>query len=82
MDWKKSSIQFEDKQSKINAPVTCLKRRNNELETDQFIAVEDSIEIKIFDDNGKGKLPEKAYETDAGFDLKYPEATPLTVQPK
>ena len=82
MNWKKSSIQFEDKQSKINAPVTCLKRRNNELETDQFIAVEDSIEIKIFDDNGKGKLPEKAHETDAGFDLKYPEATPLTVQPK
>jgi hypothetical protein len=41
------------------------------LEIDQFMAVEDSIEIKIFDDNGKGKLPEKAHETDAGFDLKY-----------
>ena len=81
MDWKNSSLQFENKQLIVNTPVTCLERRNNGLETDQFMAVEDSIEIKIFDDNGKGKLPEKAYETDTGFDLKYPEQTSITIQP-
>ena len=52
MDWKNSSLQIENKQLIVNTPVTCLERRNNGLETDQFMAVEDSIEIKVFDDNG------------------------------
>jgi len=82
MDWKINSLQFEDNQSTVHTPVTCLERRNNGLETDQFMAIEDSVEIKVFDDNGKGILPEKAHETDAGFDLKYPETTPLIIQPK
>jgi len=82
MDWKINSLQFEDNQSTVHTPVTCLERRNNGLETDQFMAIEDSVEIKVFDDNGKGILPEKAHETDAGFDLKYPETTLLIIQPK
>ena len=63
----------------VNIPVTCLERRNNGLETNQFMTIEDNIEIRVFNDNGKEKLPEKAHKTDARFDFKYPEQTLITI---
>ena len=81
VDWKDGSLQFENNNNIVSTSITCLERRNNESQIDQFMAIEDNVEIKIFDNNGKGIIPEKAHENDAGFDFKYPEEKPLVIQP-
>ncbi|KAG9301699.1 hypothetical protein G9A89_016770 [Geosiphon pyriformis] len=40
------------------------------------------LQLKYFDNHGQGIRPEKAYEIDAGYDLKYPEKDTLILQPK
>jgi hypothetical protein len=40
-----------------------------------------NLMIKVYNDNDKGKMPERAHETDAGFDLRYPGEEAILVQP-
>ncbi|KAG9284433.1 hypothetical protein G9A89_023690 [Geosiphon pyriformis] len=41
-----------------------------------------AIQLKYFDNNGKGIKPEKAHEIDAGYNLRYPDKDTLILQPK
>ncbi|KAG9294690.1 hypothetical protein G9A89_008169 [Geosiphon pyriformis] len=41
-----------------------------------------AIQLKYFDNNGKGIKPEKAHKINAGYDLKYPGKDTLVFQPK
>jgi len=38
-----------------------------------------NLAIKIYNDQDKGKIPERAHETDAGFDVRYTGDEPLTI---
>ena len=38
-----------------------------------------NLMIKIYNDQDKGKIPERAHETDAGFDVRYTGDEPLTI---
>ena len=41
-----------------------------------------NLMIKMYNDKEKGKLPERAHPTDAGFDVRYPGETPIQVTPR
>jgi dUTP diphosphatase len=50
------------------------------LRAEDFKAEEkEGLTLKYFDNNGEGKKPEKAYDTDAGLDLYYLGKEPLSV---
>lgn len=83
VNWKKKILTFETNGQKVEIPVSCLKRReviDKQNEENLFIQ-KDGIEIKVYLDKEKGKEPEKAHNTDAGFDLRYPEKEKLEIKP-
>jgi dUTP pyrophosphatase len=41
-----------------------------------------NLAIKIYNDQDKGKMPERTYETDAGFDVRYTGDEPLVIHPQ
>ncbi|KAG9284910.1 hypothetical protein G9A89_006288 [Geosiphon pyriformis] len=47
-----------------------------------FIENQSAIQLKYFDNNGKGIKPEKAHEINAGYDLRYSGKDILVLQPK
>ena len=52
-----------------------------EQQEENLFIQKDGIKIKVYLDKEKGKEPEKAYNTDAGFDLRYPEDKLLEIKP-
>ncbi|CAG8683212.1 2193_t:CDS:1, partial [Ambispora gerdemannii] len=38
-----------------------------------------NLMIKMYNNEKKGKLPEQAHPTDAGFDVQYPGETPIQI---
>ena len=81
VDWKRKILTFEINNQKREIPVSCLKRRDEEQNEEILFTQKDDIEIKVYLDKEKGKEPEKAHNTDAGFDLRYPEDKPLEIKP-
>ncbi|CAG8744335.1 10529_t:CDS:2, partial [Racocetra fulgida] len=82
ISWTKGLLQFENQKKQIEIPITCLEKHHKTEEEDNLYNVEEEIELKVFDNNGKGKIPERAHETDAGFDLRYPETEELVISPQ
>ena len=83
LDWKKASMTFEINNEKVNIPVSCLKKRElSTEESNKLVIQNDKMEIKVFTNYGKGKIPERTHEEDAGFDIKYPGVTILNIPPK
>ncbi|KAG9291612.1 hypothetical protein G9A89_022031 [Geosiphon pyriformis] len=57
---------------------------NSNLNYKQYIALPDlskKQELKWYSDNEKGIMPEHAHNTDAGFDLRYPETEAIKLKP-
>ncbi|KAG9286278.1 hypothetical protein G9A89_014264 [Geosiphon pyriformis] len=57
---------------------------NSELNYEQYIALPDlskEQELKWYSDNGKGIMPERVHNTDAGFDLRYPGKNVIKLEP-
>ena len=83
VNWKKKILTFETNGQKVEIPVSCLKRREltDKQNEENLFTQKDGIEIKVYLDKEKGKESEKAYNTDAGFDLRYPEKEKLEIKP-
>jgi deoxyuridine 5'-triphosphate nucleotidohydrolase len=79
VNWKTRTLTFEFNNEKVQIPVSCLNKREQLINS--LISTKDGIQIKVFTNNGKGKLPEKAHETDAGFDMRYPGKEILNILP-
>ncbi|KAG9286724.1 hypothetical protein G9A89_012274 [Geosiphon pyriformis] len=57
---------------------------NSDLNYEQYIALPDlskEQELKWYSDNGKGIMPERVHDTDAGFDLRYPGKNAIKLEP-
>ncbi|KAG9296362.1 hypothetical protein G9A89_014954 [Geosiphon pyriformis] len=57
---------------------------NPDLNYKQYIALSDLTkkqELKWFSDNNEGIMPERTHDTNAGFDLKYPEKDAIQLEP-
>ncbi|KAG9303263.1 hypothetical protein G9A89_013589 [Geosiphon pyriformis] len=57
---------------------------NSDVNYEQYIALPDlskEQELKWYSDNGEGIMPERAHDTDAGFDLRYPEKDAIKLEP-
>ncbi|KAG9286233.1 hypothetical protein G9A89_014219 [Geosiphon pyriformis] len=57
---------------------------NSNLNYEQYIALPDfskEQELKWYSDNGEGIMPEHAHDTDAEFDLRYPEKEAIKLEP-
>ncbi|KAG9287823.1 hypothetical protein G9A89_017418 [Geosiphon pyriformis] len=57
---------------------------NSEVNYKQYIALPDlskEQELKWYSDNGEGIMPERVHNTDAGFDLRYPEKDAIKLEP-
>jgi deoxycytidine triphosphate deaminase len=81
LNWNKGLLQFENEEKQVETTVTCLEKRNESIDENNLFNIDEELEIKVFDNNGKGRLPERAHETDAGFDLKYSGSEDLTIPP-
>ncbi|KAG9305330.1 hypothetical protein G9A89_007825 [Geosiphon pyriformis] len=56
----------------------------SELNYEQYIALPDlskKQELKWYSDNGKGIIPERTHDMDAGFDLRYPGKDAIKLKP-
>ena len=81
VDWKTRTLTFEFNNEKVQVPVSCLNKREQSIGNNSLITTKDGIQIKVFTNNGKGKIPERAHETDAGFDMRYPGKEILNILP-
>ncbi|KAG9295916.1 hypothetical protein G9A89_006655 [Geosiphon pyriformis] len=57
---------------------------NSDSNYEQYIALPDLTkeqELKWFSNNNKGIMPECMHDTDAGFDLRYPEKNAIKLEP-
>ncbi|KAG9302201.1 hypothetical protein G9A89_020635 [Geosiphon pyriformis] len=57
---------------------------NSDTNYEQYIALPDfskEQKLKWYSDNGKGIMPERAHDTDVGFDLKYPGKNAIKLEP-
>ncbi|KAG9291489.1 hypothetical protein G9A89_021908 [Geosiphon pyriformis] len=57
---------------------------NSNLNYEQYIALPDlskEQELKWYSDKGEGIMPEHAHDTDAEFDLRYPEKEAIKLEP-
>ena len=81
VDWKTRTLTFEFNNEKVQVPVSCLNKRDQSIGNNSLITTKDGIQIKVFTNNGKGKIPERAHETDAGFDMRYPGKEILNILP-
>ncbi|KAG9286852.1 hypothetical protein G9A89_012402 [Geosiphon pyriformis] len=57
---------------------------NSDLNYEQYIALPDlskEQELKWYSDNGEGIMPERMHDTDAGFNLRYPETETIKLEP-
>ncbi|KAG9285173.1 hypothetical protein G9A89_004388 [Geosiphon pyriformis] len=57
---------------------------NSDSNNKQYIALPDLIkeqELKWFSDNNEGIMSEHVHDTDAGFDLRYPETEAIKLEP-
>ena len=81
VDWKTRTLTFEFNNEEVQVPVSCLDKREQSIGNNSLIITKDGIQIKVFTNNGKGKIPEKAHETDIGFDMRYPGKEILNILP-
>ncbi|KAG9302760.1 hypothetical protein G9A89_009537 [Geosiphon pyriformis] len=57
---------------------------NSDLNYEQYIVLPDlskEQELKWYSDNGEGIMPERAHDTDAGFNLRYPGKDAIKLEP-
>ena len=81
VNWKTRTLTFGFNNEKVQIPVSCLNQREQSIGNNSFINTKDGIQIKVFTNNGKGKLPERAHETGTGFDMRYPGKEILNILP-
>ncbi|KAG9287224.1 hypothetical protein G9A89_008854 [Geosiphon pyriformis] len=94
---KLTRLDYKDKCLKCYALSISLPNENNEKEIEfrvselaeelptipiYLLENQPLLQLKYFDNHGQEIRPEKAYEIDAGYDLRYPGKDILVLQPK
>ncbi|KAG9293088.1 hypothetical protein G9A89_016450 [Geosiphon pyriformis] len=79
--------------SKSESPINCTSNSdddnnnnnsNSDSDPEQYITLSDltkNQELKWFSDNNKGIMPEQVHDTNARFDLRYPEKKAIKLEP-
>ncbi|KAG9295360.1 hypothetical protein G9A89_013389 [Geosiphon pyriformis] len=79
-----NSDNNDDKNTTITITMIQTQIQTQILKYEQYIAISDltkELELKWFSDNNEGIMLEHMYNTDAGFDLRYPGKNAIKLEP-